>query len=598
LTSEQQAVVAHNRGPAVVFAVAGAGKTTALVLRVARLVEEEVFPPQAILATSFNRAANQEIRSALAQWPACAAVQVQTLHALGYSTVRQAMRRGLLPHVRKDALDGIETADRRLLQLAIDKAHTARLPLAGHLDGLDREAFLGYVGGCKGRLAYPDRGQAPLPRKVKGWVQSAPAPAATPWYRELYALYEGVRLRHGLLTFDDLVTTAWEALVSDQALRGEVQGRFQCVLVDEYQDVTPAQAAVVDLIAAPHRNLMVIGDDDQTIYEWRGASAHHLLSFRRRYRAAHYPLSENFRCPAGPVALANQVIRHNRARQPKTLNLTRGFGGAAAIHRCGDEQSMGEALAAALVDAAGQGWKPGEMAVLVRVYAQTPPLVAAIQRAGLPVRVVGAGEAAGPQAQGGRAGAAVTVTSIYRAKGLEWPIVCLPHCNAGFLPLVRAGQVAAENIEEERRLLYVALTRTSHALHLYALAGLPLSPFLEEAQASQILSAVAEIQAALAQNPAQWRVGDYTALGVNAMQLGFHSYFARWWDAPPELRRRVAEAILGFYAAAGARKATRSLGIGKAEVAVWRHISGPDRGRQPPPIPLELAAFLEQNRGR
>src|SRR5690606_20692556 len=109
------------------------------------------------------------------------------------------------------------------------------------------------------------------------------------------------------------------------------------------------------------------------------------------------------------------------------------------------------------------------------------------------------------------------------AKGLEWPIVCVPHCNAGFMPLARA-----ERIEEERRLLYVAMTRASHALHLYALADLPLSPFLEEAQADQVLAAVRAMQDALSRDPSLWRLADYTALGVNAMRLGFQSYFARW----------------------------------------------------------------------
>lgn len=591
LTPEQRAVVGHNRGPAVVYAVAGAGKTTALVLRVARLVAEGVFAPETILATSFNRAANQEIRAALDRLPGCAKVQVQTLHALGYGIVRQAMRHGLLPHLRGEALAGIERADRRLLHLAVDEARRARLPLADHLDGLDPDSFLAYVGGCKGRLAYPDPDRLDLPRPVRRWVQTAPAPSATPWYRDLFALYETIRLQEGVLTFDDLVTTAWEVLVRHPALRAQVQGRYHCALVDEYQDVTPAQAALVELLVAPHRNLMVIGDDDQTIYEWRGASAHHLLTFRRRWRAAHYTLAENFRCPAGPVALANQVIRHNAERQPKSLALTRGFGGTAALHRCADEQAMGEAIAATLVDAAGQGWKPGEMAVLARIYAQTPSIVTALQRAGLPVRVVGMDEALGPQAGSGRAREAITVTSIYRAKGLEWPVVCVPHCNAGFLPLARA-----ENIEEERRLLYVAITRASHALHLYALADLPLSPFLEEAQAEEVLAAVAEIQVALSRDPARWQVGDYTAVGVNAMQLGFHDYFARWWDAPPAQRRKVAQAVLGFYAAAGAQKAARALGIGKAELAVWRQAAGREATPLPPPALAEVVDFLAQYR--
>lgn len=585
LTPQQTAVVAHNRGPAVVYAVAGAGKTTALVLRVVRLVEEGIFRPQAILATSFNREANREIRAALDHWPACAAVQVQTLHALGYRILRQAARHGRLAAL--DDPGDLEGADRRLLQATLDTLRSRKLDWTHELDGLDWDDFLAYAGGCKGNLVYPEAVYKTLPRSLRRWAKPAPRPAMTPWYADLYAAYEAQRIAAGQLTFDDLVTTAWEALMSDRQLLAATQARFACVLVDEYQDVTPAQAALVDLLAAGHRNLMVIGDDDQTIYSWRGASQDALLSFRRRYRAASYTLAENFRCPAGPVALANQVIRHNRTRQPKQMVLTQGFTGTAQLHRCRDEQGQAEAIAAALVEAAGQGWKAGEMAVLVRVYAQTPPIVAALQRAGLHTRVTGEGTA-----PPGKSGSAVTLTSIHRAKGLEWPIVCVPHCNLGFLPLTSGEQGNPARLEEERRLLYVAITRARHALHLYALADLPLSPFLVEAQAGDVLAAVDEMQAALAHDPAQWQTADYTALGVNAMQLGFHDYFATWWDAPSTQRGQVAGAILGFYAAARAEGAQRGLGIGKREMAVWQQAAGRAGAAPMPPMPAELSAFL------
>jgi superfamily I DNA/RNA helicase len=582
LTPQQTAVVAHNRGPVVVYAVAGAGKTTALVLRVVRLVEEGVFPPQAILATSFNREANREIRAALDHWPACAAVHVQTLHALGYRILRQAARHGRLAAL-EDAGD-LEGSDRRLLKTTLAALRPLKLDWIHELDGLDWDDFLAYVGGCKGNLAYPEAVYKTLPRSLRRWAKPAPRPDATPWYADLYAAYEAQRLAAGQVTFDDLVTTAWEALMTDPRLLAAAQARYACVLVDEYQDVTPAQAALVDLLVAAHRNLMVIGDDDQTIYGWRGASQDHLLNFRRRNRATSYTLAENFRCPAGPVALANQVIRHNRTRQPKQIVLTQGFAGTAQLHRCRDEEGQAEAIAAALVEAAGQGWKANQMAVLVRVYAQTPPIVAALQRAGLHTRVTGEGPA--------QAGSAVTLTSIHRAKGLEWPVVCVPHCNLGFLPLTSSGQENPARLEEERRLLYVAITRARHALHLYALADLPLSPFLDEAQAGDVLAAVQEMQAALARDPAQWQTADYTALGVNAMQLGFHDYFATWWDAPLAQRSQIAGAILGFYTAARAKGAQRGLGIGKRERAVWQQAAGRAGAAPMPPMPAELSEFL------
>jgi DNA helicase-2/ATP-dependent DNA helicase PcrA len=107
-----------------------------------------------------------------------------------------------------------------------------------------------------------------------------------------------------------------------------IQRRYRSVLVDEYQDVNRAQAEILDLITEPQRNYMVIGDDDQTIYEWRGADPSHLHTFKRRYRrAATYFMTENFRSRASQIVLANQIMEHEPQRQRKLMQVVRGFGG-------------------------------------------------------------------------------------------------------------------------------------------------------------------------------------------------------------------------------------------------------------------------------
>ena len=157
LTDQQQAVVDHPLGPALVFAVAGAGKTTAMVHRIERLVREGVFAPDRILATSFGTANVDDLKRALRAWPHCRPVDVRTLHSLGYDLVRRAIERGYLK--LKPAVIDAE----RVLNAMLVEARRQSAPFVRELDGFDRRDFLDYVGGCKGTLAYADLTQAALP---------------------------------------------------------------------------------------------------------------------------------------------------------------------------------------------------------------------------------------------------------------------------------------------------------------------------------------------------------------------------------------------------------------------------------------------------
>jgi superfamily I DNA/RNA helicase len=548
-----------------------------MVHRIARLVHDRVFAPAAILATSYNKDANEQMRTALRRWPECSQVRVQTLHALGYAILRRAHVHGLLPHIDMQASrQSLETAHHKLVWAAVAEARQRRMPLTVELNGLDAEDFLTYVGACKGNLAYAALRQARLPRAARKTARQAHAPAHAPWYLDLYRLYETIRLQQRLLTFDDLVMTAWEMLARHTTLLDETQRMFGCVLVDEFQDVNLAQAELLDLITAPHRNYMAIGDDDQTIYEWRGATPEHLLTFQRRYRAQVYSLSENFRSSASQLVLANQLIRHNRRRQPKVMQLTQGFEGATELIGSAHAGEMARALAAEIQAELATGTKASDIAILVRVYAQTPLLEQALAAAGVPFRVVNEENGQAKPARN-----AVTITSIFKAKGLEWPVVCVPNCNDGILPLARAGRV-----EEERRLLYVAITRARRRLLLYTITGEPLSPFLVETQTPAILAAVAGMATALKLEPAQWGAAEYAALAINARRLDLYPYFADWWTARPARKRRIAQAVLRFYATMQQAGLFRRLHLDEHDVAFWKALAG-DTVRTPI-IPLDM----------
>ena len=540
-TSEQERFARHGRGPAVCFAGAGAGKTTTLLERVRRLVAAGTVPERLLLATFAKpNVADLELRLG----DDLAGTQVMTLHKLSFRVVRSAFDMGLCPAFK-------------VLEKPLSLVQTMRL---GDMDTSD---FLSYMAIEKANLRVPDlsareRFFSKLER-AQGRVEQ----------QMLYADFEARRTAAGYLTFDDMGVTAYRLLVAHKALRRALQSSFDHMMVDEFQDVNRAQAELLDVLSNGGKNLVVIGDDDQTIYGWRGANPDYIRSFAKRYRAHTYRLSDNFRCRGEVLALANTLIAQNALREPKSLSLTKGYGGTLSL---GPSAALSEDLVADL-----SLHSPEDMAVLARMYKQFPGIELALMRAGAPYRVKGASpfymqhaclsliqqlhgayytayppetkeerkRAAGcwaylqknrlnppgrinalsraldeaaaatllklaeraktterPEvaallqlAEGlsnrgfiehmrvvaeqrvGRARldeSAVTLTTAYKAKGLEWDCVYLPGVEEGLYPAPKG------ELEEERRLFYVAVTRSRETLRLYA--GARPSRFLSESQ--------------------------------------------------------------------------------------------------------------------
>ncbi len=726
LTDEQQQVVNHNQGPALVFAVAGAGKTTAMVHRIARLSHERVFAPHRILATSFSRAAVQDIRQALSAWESCENVQVMTLHSLGYRILRQAAALKLIPPLRQGESQG--DAAMGVLAEALRRARSQGVPID---DGLERDDVLDYIGRCKGMLQYADLDRAQLPDSALNHASQAEAHPDHPYYLSLYQIFEQVRAEREVITFDDMLLLAWEQMVRSKALCTRVQRFFDAVMVDEFQDINYAQSELLDLITAPHRNYMAIGDDDQTIYEWRGADTRFILEFEARYSATRYLISDNFRCGASHLALANAVIRHNRSRQQKHLNLTRGFEGTTHIHNAPGQEAMAQQLVAQVSDYLSRGYQLSEMVVLIRLYAQTPYLEQALSEAEIPFHIVGStsfaqrpevvtllyylrlgeverlrrsGLPLGEELQGhagqwighilnrptrylpqatlqrlrhavlerglplsaaaleaaesdrlnkgqqaklrrlaehmawladalpslsaarilqeleqrldytswlqsnsmfaqvgqGRAETinalieyargrelvpeflddlrrlgqrqstgpnSLAITTIFRAKGLEWPIVFVPHCNQGTLPYaLRMGS------EEERRLFYVAITRTQRHLHLLMVQDQQVSQFLQEANYRQTLQAVETLASVMHTHPAQWQPEQALHVLRYTHELSLRRFLEHWWTAPAEHRDTASRKVQEVFHSVRQRDWLRQLSLSGEHLQLWEHL--------------------------
>ena len=389
LTEAQRHVVEHRGGPAVVVAVAGAGKTTTMVARVRALVRAGV-APERVLVTSFSRAAVADVRAKLerAAPPCLAGVEVRTFHSLAHALLREAAAGAGAPSSPPGPPP--EQVSEQLLRLVCQGWRRDGHPLAADLEGLDREAFLAYRGRCLAQLSLPDPDARGLPPAARRLVRPAPADPSAPLHRPLLLAHEQLRRERGWRDYDDLVVDAWALLATDASLRERAIRRWSHRIVDEFQDVNPAQVALLEALLDETREVMLIGDDDQSIYGFRGSDPALLQALGKHLGATRYTLDHNFRGRAEPLAAAASLIEHLPERLPKRLRAARGRGGVVTLEALAGPEAEA-ARSAMLLQGAyadGIGWE--RQAVLLRGFAQASPIELALLRNGIPYELVGA----------------------------------------------------------------------------------------------------------------------------------------------------------------------------------------------------------------
>jgi superfamily I DNA/RNA helicase len=478
LNEFQERAVKTTDSPLLVVAGPGTGKTRTIVRRIAYLVHQGV-PPEEILAVTFtNRAAREMRKRAAAVIGSDAAkIFIGTFHLLGLRIIRDNRAADFVIYSRDEQAELLKS----LLKDSAKKVQQA-------VERISR---------------------------IKNFLEEADNEI-----QETYEAYQAALAQRNALDFDDLISMPIEMLQNSETAR-TYQDRFPYIIVDEYQDINPAQYRLLRLIATGTGNVCAVGDADQAIYAFRGADIENFMNFEKDFSgAAWITLSENYRSSSIIVDAADNLIKHNLKRIDKELAPTREKGPRITVMSAPDERAEGAAIIQEIEQrmggtshyqqmhaGSGQGApeRPSrfsDFAVIFRTNAQAKALEEAFSVSGIPYQLIGRRSSAQAKeteetikylqslipshgtAGPGPADAtnaqetklltaadffdpradAVALMTMHMAKGLEFPIVFITGCEDGLIPCTVMKE--GVDIEEERRLFYVGMTRAKDELYL------------------------------------------------------------------------------------------------------------------------------------
>ncbi|HEX7120620.1 MAG TPA: UvrD-helicase domain-containing protein [Longimicrobiales bacterium] len=380
LNPEQRAAVLHTEGPLLILAGAGSGKTKTLVHRIVHLIRgKEVEPSRIVVVTFTNRAAD-EMRERVQAYAGkeARAVTVSTFHSLGVRILRAHGARLGLPerfavYSAPDQLAALRTA---CAEISIDD------------DRFDLKRVLRRISDWKSRRVSPE---AAAREVAEARTRGGRADDYAILSAHAYGRYEEVLRAAGAVDFDDLLLLPVRLLEEDDEARRDLWRRWHYLMIDEYQDTNAVQLDMARLLAGPRRNLCVVGDDDQSIYAFRGADVGNILEFERHFPGARViTLEQNYRSTRRILAAANAVIAGNAHRHPKQLRTENAIGAPIDYYEHADEEAEAETIAKELsVRRFTQKAKWGDFAVLYRTNTQARPLEEALRAQNIPYRVIG-----------------------------------------------------------------------------------------------------------------------------------------------------------------------------------------------------------------
>jgi DNA helicase-2/ATP-dependent DNA helicase PcrA len=379
LNSQQQKAVNHDEGPLLVFAGAGSGKTRVITYRIARLIYDGVTDPHNILAVTFTRKAAAEMKQRVAKYLRKKAQDedfsyprslpyIGTFHSFGALVLRKESRHVGLPvgfsiydpndvqHLIKGIMDNLN----------IDKKQFNPKRIAGMISSAKNELI--------GPLEYSKFVNGPMEEVVS----------------EIYPRYQGGLKAQGAVDFDDLQVLPLKLFMENEEVLKKYNKSYRQILVDEYQDTNLIQYKLVKLLAGEHKNICVVGDDDQGIYSWRGATIKNILSFERDFPGAEVvKLEKNYRSTKNILQAAYSVIRNNNERAEKELWTDAGNGKKISIFEARGGKEEAEFVVDKIKSLQRKGIDLKDMAILYRTNAQSRGFEEVLIRNALAYKLIG-----------------------------------------------------------------------------------------------------------------------------------------------------------------------------------------------------------------
>lgn len=359
LNTAQQKAVCHETGPMLVLAGPGSGKTTVLLCRISRLLERGLAKPQEILALTFSKAAAEEMKSRFENLNGASGVSFGTFHSIFFRILRSRYGWNVEQIFQ-------EEERRNILRNSIEAEKWDIPDLEEYIS-----QFFSQLSLMNSELEQPNR--------------FTPVGMPVEEFRKLYRAYEGYKERHEKLDFDDMLTQCYQLLREDVAVREYWQRKYKFILVDEFQDVNQAQFACLQILAEKHQNLFVVGDDDQSIYAFRGARPDFLLHFPTLYPAAKkVTLNTNYRSTERIVNLAERVIGNNEVRFVKNMKGIGEAGDKVTFFLAEDAAKEAAHIAEKIGRLLDEGVPLTEIAVIYRTNLQGGAFARELYKRGIP----------------------------------------------------------------------------------------------------------------------------------------------------------------------------------------------------------------------